>query len=130
VGHEYKDKYVSIKDIFKSIKGKFSKKISYKTYYSIITKFFEITIRDVVERSRQVVLPKKLGYLTLEEKLHTRAFHIRVDNHATKEKGETVFFKVPILNDYYKKLMWIRPPKYRHCKVLPLSYAKKIINKN
>ena len=105
------------------------KNIDYKLYYNIIKRFFEILIRDVVERDRQVYLPNQMGYVYLDEKPHTRAFHIRVDNKATKEAGETVFYKVPILDDFYKKLVWVRPTKYRNCKIMPLGYSKKLINK-
>ncbi len=130
MGHKYKDKYISIKDIYNNIKTIFYKNINYTLYYNIVKRFFEILIRDVVERDRKVYLPNQMGYVYLDEKLHKRAFHIRVDNKATKELGETVFYKVPILDDFYKKLVWVRPTKYRNCKILPLGYSKKIINKN
>ena len=144
MGHKYKDKYVSIRDVYKNIRGSFDKdvlyckkkkrkvrrSIDYEVYYSVIKRFFEILIRDVVERNRLVDLPSRMGHVCLDEKPHNRAFHVRVDNKATKEKGETVFYKVPILNDYYKKLVWVRPPKYGNCKILSLGYSKKIINNN
>jgi len=130
VGHKYKDKYKLIKDIYKHVKLVLYKKIDYTLYYSIIKRFFEILIRDVVERNHIVYLPNQMGYVYLDEKPHTRAFHIRVDNKATKEEGKTIFYKVPILDDFYKKLVWVRPTKYRNCKVMPLGYSKKLINKN
>ena len=130
MGYKYKDKYTSIKDIYKHVKLILYKNINYSLYYNIVKRFFEILIRDVVERGHQVYLPNQMGYIYLDEKLHKRAFHIRVDNEATKKTGETVFFKVPILDDYYKKLVWVRPTKYRNCKVLPLGYSKRLINKN
>ena len=130
MGHKYKNKYISIKDIYKHVKLILYRNIDYSLYYNIIKRFFEILIRDVVERDRQVYLPNQMGYVYLDERLHKRAFHIRVDNEATKEAGKTVFFKVPILDDYYKKLVWVRPTKYRNCKILPLGYSKKLINKN
>tara|TARA_R100000655_G_scaffold77245_5_gene116330 strand:- start:8291 stop:8725 length:435 start_codon:yes stop_codon:yes gene_type:complete len=144
VGHKYKDKYVSIRDIYEDIKSSFGKhilycnkrkkkvnrSIDYQIYYSIIKRFFEILIRDVVERNRLVDLPSKMGYVCLEEKPHDRAFHVRVDNRVTKEKGKTVFYKVPILDDFYKTLVWVRPSKYGNCKILSLGYSKKLINKN
>ena len=130
MGHKYKDKYISIKDIYNNIKTIFYKNINYTLYYNIVKRFFEILIRDVVERDRKVYLPNQMGYVYLDEKLHKSAFHIRVDNKATKELGETVFYKVPILDDFYKKLVWVRPTKYRNCKILPLGYSKKILNKN
>jgi|TARA_R100001510_G_scaffold29783_1_gene26415 hypothetical protein len=130
VGHKYKDKYISLKDIYNKIKLSFSEKINYKLYYKIIVKYLEILLRDAVQRNRKVALPNKMGYVSLEQKIQTRAFHYRVDNEATKQKGETVFYKVPILEDYYKKLVWSRPRKYRYCKLMALSHSKKIINNN
>tara|TARA_R110001632_G_C11249358_1_gene408660 strand:- start:364 stop:693 length:330 start_codon:yes stop_codon:yes gene_type:complete len=106
------------------------KNIDYSLYYNIIKRFFEILIRDVAERGRVVYLPNSMGYVYLDEKPHKRAFHIRVDNDATKEQGQTVYRKVPILDDFYKKLVWVRPTKYRNCKILPLGYSRNIINKN
>ena len=106
------------------------KNIDYKLYYNIIRRFFEILIRDVVERGHEVSLPNQMGYVYLDERPHKRAFHIRVDNEATKQAGETIFYKVPILDDFYKKLVWVRPTKYRNCKIMPLGYSRKIINKN
>ena len=130
MGHKYKSKYITLKEIYKNIKSMLYKNINYKFYYSIITRFFEILIRDVVERERRVSLPNKMGYVYLDERPHKRAFHYRVDNKATKEKGETVFLKIPILDDFYKKLIWRKTPKYRNCKIMPLRYSRNIINKN
>ena len=130
MGHKYKDKYVSLKDIYNKIKSSFYKKVDYKLYYKIITKYLEILLRDAVDRNHRVALPDKMGFISLEQKIQTRAFHYRVDNSATKEKGETVFYKVPIFDDYYKKLVWRRPRKYKRCKLMPLRYTKRIINNN
>jgi hypothetical protein len=121
---------MSIKTIYKHVKLMLYKNIDYSLYYNIIKRFFEILIRDIVERGHEVSLPNQMGYVYLDEKPHARAFHVRVDNEATKESGETVFYKVPILDDFYKKLVWVRPTKYRNCKILPLGYSKRIINKN
>ena len=130
MGLRYKNKYVSVKDIFRNVKNNISKTISYSTFYNIVKRFFEILIRDVVERNHKVYIPNQMGYIYLAEKPHKRAFHIRVDQKATKELGHLVRYKVPILDDFYKKLIWMRPNKYRHCKILPLGYSKRIINKN
>ena len=130
MGHKYKDKYTSIRSIYKNVKLILYKNIDYSLYYNIIRRFFEILIRDVVERGHEVSLPNQMGYVYLDEKPHKRAFHIRVDNEATKQAGETIFYKVPILDDFYKKLVWVRPTKYRNCKIMPLRYSRKIINKD
>ena len=130
MGHKYKDKYTSIKSIYKHVKLILYKNINYSLYYNIIKRYFEILIRDVVERGHEVSLPNQMGYVYLDERPHKRAFHIKVDNEATKQAGETIFYKVPILDDFYKKLVWVRPTKYRNCKIMPLRYSRKIINKD
>ena len=106
------------------------KNINYSLYYNIIKRYFEILIRDISQRDRSVFLPNQMGYVYLDERPHKRAFHIRTDVQASKEQGELVQYRVPILDDFYKKLVWVRPTKYRNCKILPLGYSKRIINKN
>ena len=61
----------------------------------------------------------------VDERPHVRAFHVRVDNEATKKEGKIVKYRIPILDDYYKKLIWVRPSKYKNCKIMPLQYTKK-----
>ena len=130
MSYKYKHKYASVKDIYKNIRSVLYKKINYSLYYNIIKKFFEILMRDVAVRDRKVYLPNQMGYIYLDEKPHKRAFHYRIDNEATKEAGKTVRYRVPILDDFYKKLIWVRPTKYRNCKIMPLGYSKRIINNN
>ena len=126
----YKNKYSSVRDLYKNVKTLLYKKINYSLYYNIIKRYCEILIRDTVDRDRQVSLPNNMGYVYLDERPHKRAFHFRVDNEASKLAGEIVKCKVPILDDFYKKLVWVRSPKYRYCKMMPLGYSKRIINKN
>ena len=61
MGHKYKDKYTSIRSIYKNIKVILYKNIDYSLYYNIIKRFFEILIRDVVERGHEVSLPNQMG---------------------------------------------------------------------
>ena len=130
MSHKYKDKYTSVRDLYKNIKSILYKNINYSLYYNIIKKFFEILIRDVAIRDRKVFLPNQMGYIYLDEKPHKRAFHYRIDNDASKQAGQIVRYRVPILDDFYKKLIWVRPTKYRNCKIMPLVYSKRIINNN
>ena len=129
MGLKYKDKYTSIRDIYKAVKNDIYKKIDYSLFYNILKRYVEILIRDTVERDREVSLPNNMGYVYIEEKPHKRAFHVRIDNEASKKAGYFVKYKVPILNDFYKKLIWARDPKYRNCKIMPLGYFRKQINK-
>ena len=64
MGHKYKDKYVSLKDIYNKIKSSFYKKVDYKLYYKIITKYLEILLRDAVDRNHRVALPDKMGFIS------------------------------------------------------------------
>ena len=90
MGHKYKDKYILSKAIYKHVKLILYKHIDYSLYYNIIKRFFQKLIRDIVDRDRIVFLPNKMGYVYLDEKPHKRAFHIRVDNEATKNEGKTI----------------------------------------
>ncbi len=140
---KYKDKYDTARDIYNNIKNLVSikgqwlkgqkkyrtKKLDYKTYYAVISRFFEILIRDVVLRNELIHLPCDLGYVYLDKKEHKRAFHYRVDINESNKKGKLVKYKVPILDDYYYKIVWKRPKKYSKCKIMPLGNFKKQINK-
>ncbi len=119
----YKDKYLTVKDVHDSS----SKKLPYTRFYKIVKRFFEILFRDVVQRLDLVHLPNKMGYIYLDKKEHKRAFHYRIDINKSNKKGEKVIYKVPILDDYYYKIVWVRPHKYRNCKIMPLTKVKEII---
>tara|TARA_R100000388_G_C7193606_1_gene134732 strand:+ start:109 stop:573 length:465 start_codon:yes stop_codon:yes gene_type:complete len=140
---KHKDKYENARDIYHkirndiTIKGEWLKgqkkyrrnKLDYKTYYAVISKFFEILIRDVVLKNELIHLPNDLGYVYLDKKEHKRAFHYRIDLNESNKKGKLVKYKVPILDDYYHKLVWVRPKKYSKCKIMPLGNFKKEISK-
>jgi hypothetical protein len=125
---KYKDKYANLKDIYKNINERLSKKITYTRYYKVISKFFEILFRDVIVRNDIVHLPNRMGYIYLDKKEHKRAFHYRIDLNESNKKGEKVIYKVPILDDYYHKIVWVRPGKYKNCKIMPLTKVKNLIN--
>ena len=125
---KYKDKYANLKDIYKNINERLSKKITYTRYYKIISKFFEILFRDVIVRNDIVHLPNRMGYIYLDKKEHKRAFHYRIDLNESNKRGEKVIYKVPILDDYYHKIVWVRPGKYKNCKIMPLTKVKNLIN--
>ena len=61
MGHKYKYKYISLKDIYKNIKKEIYKKIDYSTYYNILKCYLKLLIRDVVDRKREVSLPNNMG---------------------------------------------------------------------
>jgi len=140
---KHKDKYETARDIYNNIKKvvtvkgdwlkgqrKFrEKQLDYKTYYAVIKKFFEILARDLVQKNDLIHLPGDMGYLYLDKKHHRRAFHYRVDINESNAKGELIKYKVPILDDYYYKVVWKRPKKYSKCKIMPLGIFKEEIKK-
>ena len=86
-------------------------------------------IREVVGKLQLVHLPGNLGYIYLDKRPHKRPFHIRVDIEETNKKGKLVKYKVPILDDYYYKLVWNKSARLVGSKVLPLSIFKSEIKK-
>ena len=104
---KYKHKYVQVREMYKNVRDKLIKKIDYSTFYKIVKRYFEIVLRDLVVKEDKIYLPNKMGYVYLDKRKHKRAFHVRVDQKASKEKGELVKYKVPILDDFYHKLVWV-----------------------
>tara|TARA_R110002096_G_scaffold17667_7_gene61001 strand:- start:2064 stop:2486 length:423 start_codon:yes stop_codon:yes gene_type:complete len=83
-----------------------TKAIPYSLYFKIISKFFEILARDLVTRGQRIYLPLGMGFLEVRKKEQRHAFHIRKDNTESKAQGVPVRYKVPILEDYYHKVIW------------------------
>ena len=131
---DYKDKYVFLKDVFNNIKknikvrgSKRDKQLSYTEYRNIIKTYFDIIIEDVAVNRNKVKLPSRFGTVYIKKCKNKRPFHIRVDIAESERRGEVVKYKVPILENYYNKLVWLRPKKFKKCKVLPLYNFKSII---
>ncbi len=133
---KFKDKYFFLRDVYDKIKGTIKikgavrdRRISYREYRDIVSKYFDILIEEVAENRNRVQLPYKFGSVYIKKCKHRRAFHIRLDVNETAKRGEIVKYKVPILDDYYNKLVWIRPFRFCKCKMVPLSRFKNVINK-
>lgn len=132
ISKSYKNKYILLREIYDNINHnlKNGKKVmTYKVYYSIIKSFFNKLIKEVVTNMNLVHLPNGLGYVYLDKRPHNRAFHIRVDIEETNKTGELVKYKVPILDDYYHKLVWNKSARLVGSKILPLSIFKSEIKK-
>lgn len=132
INKSYKNKYILLREIYNNIKDNLKvgkKTMSYKIYYSIIKSFFNKLIKEVVTKMNLVHLPNRLGYIYLDKKPHNRAFHIRVDVEETNKTGKLVKYKVPILDDYYYKLVWNKSARLVGSKILPLSIFKSEIKK-
>ncbi len=128
----YKDKYKFIKDIYKPIRNELrinGKRITYSIYFKVITCFLENIIHEVAVEKNKFVLPFSLGKMYIKKEVHKRPFHIQIDIQESEKKGELVKYKVPIVDDFYNKLVWERPTTYKRYKILPLNKFKKLINK-
>ncbi len=128
----YKDKYTNLKDIYKPIRNELkhkNKRITYSTYFKIITKYFEYFIEHIAEKKEKAEMPYKLGKVYIKKELHKRPFHVRIDINESEKQGKIIKYKVPILNDYYNKLVWERLTKYKKYKILPLRKFKRLIDK-
>jgi|TARA_B100000073_G_C23520855_1_gene487810 hypothetical protein len=131
---KFKDKYVFLKDVFSKIKKNIKVKgtirdrqLSYTEYRSIVSKFFDVMIDEVASNREKARLPHRFGTIYVKKCKNKRPFHIRLDIAESERTGEVVKYKVPILENYYNKLVWLRPSKFKKCKVLPLSKFKKVI---
>ena len=131
---DYKDKYVFLKDVFNKIKKnikvkgrKRDRQLSYKEYRNVISTYFDILIDSIAVNREKVKMPNRFGTVYVKKSRNKRAFHIRVDIAESERVGEIVKYKVPILENYYNKLVWLRPKKFKKCKVLPLYKFKKVI---
>ena len=134
---KYKDKYVLLKDVFKNIrkeikvKGeKRDRQLSYTEYRGIVSEFFDTLIDEVARNRNKARLPNRFGTVYIKKCKNKRAFHIRLDIAESEKRCEVVKYKVPILDDFYHKLVWVRPKKYKTCKIVPLGIYRRLINRN
>tara|TARA_R100000935_G_C2840863_1_gene170880 strand:+ start:2035 stop:2454 length:420 start_codon:yes stop_codon:yes gene_type:complete len=127
---KYKNKYISLKQIYRTIRKEliFGKQLSYSMYYKIITTYLTEVIKQVAVDKEKFVLPKSLGKLYIKKMEHKRPFHVQIDINESERTGKIIRTKIPILTDYYNKLVWERPVKYKTYKVLPLRRFKSLIN--
>ena len=128
---KYKNKYVHLKDIYKQIKQNLrynNKRITYSTYFKVITKYLEFFIEKIAVNRKSIELPWTLGKVYIKKEVHKRPFHVRIDINESEKKGEIVKYKIPILTDYYNKLVWERSTRHKKYKILPLRKFKKLIN--
>tara|TARA_R100000458_G_C8272373_1_gene247199 strand:+ start:739 stop:1164 length:426 start_codon:yes stop_codon:yes gene_type:complete len=131
---DYKEKYTFLKDIYNNIKksikikgNKRERQLNYTEYRNIISEYFNILINEVAVEREKFKLANRLGTVYIKKCKNKRPFHIRVDIAESEKTGEIVKYKVPILDSYYNKLVWLRPKKFKKCKVLPLYKFKKLI---
>jgi len=131
---DFKNKYVFLKDVFNKIKkgikikgSKRDRQLSYTEYRNIVKTYFDIIIEDVAINRDRSRLPSRFGTIYVKKCKNRRPFHIRVDIVESERLGEIVKYKVPILDNYYNKLVWLRPKRFKKCKILPLTRFKKVI---
>tara|TARA_R100000231_G_scaffold137281_1_gene113461 strand:- start:1464 stop:1886 length:423 start_codon:yes stop_codon:yes gene_type:complete len=129
---KYKDKYRFIKDIYKPIRNELrinNKRITYSVYFKVMTCFLEELIKEIAVEKSKFTFPFNLGKIYIKKEIHKRPFHVQIDINESEKRGELVRYKVPILDDFYNKLVWERPTTYKRYKILPLNKFKKLINK-
>jgi len=102
--------------------------MSYSTYFNIIVLFLNEFIKQVAEEKEKIQMPKKMGQVYIKKELHKRPFHVQIDVNESEKQGKIIKYKVPILNDYYNKLVWERSSQYKRYKILPLKRFKELIN--
>jgi hypothetical protein len=133
---KYKNKYVSIKDIYNTLKAgirvkteRSDRMISYSEYYAIMEAFLDEVVDIVADKQEVFKMPLKMGQVYTKRLPHKRPFHVRIDHAKSKEEGNIILYKVPILDDEYTKLWWDRPYKFSKHKMLPLARFKEAIKK-
>ena len=88
-------------------------------------------IDNVAGNYRDAIVPRRHGqFARLFEEIDRVLKTPQTTDGYYKKAGNIVKYRVPILDDYYKKLIWTRPTVYRSCKLIPLRYTKEIINKH
>jgi len=129
--------YTTYRDIYKKVSKrvrleasgrKRTKSIPYSLFFRIVTKFFEILVRDLIVRRQKIYLPLGLGSLDVVKREHMRAFHIRKDMAESKIQGVPVRYKVPILNDFYYKVKWNKGKgELLKCKLYPAKKVRELL---
>lgn len=134
---KYKGKYTTIKDVYDSIRKDIKVKsdrggrmLDYGEYFSIIEAYLDEVIDVVVKEQEVFSFPKQLGKIHTKRLPHKRPFHIRLDHKESILTNKPVYYKVPILDDEYTKLVWDRPYKYGKYKILPLKRFKESIKQH
>ena len=67
---KYKDKYVSLKEIYRTIRKSLifnNRQMSYSSYFNIIISFLDELIKQVAEEKEKVQLPKKMGSIYIKK---------------------------------------------------------------
>ena len=103
--------------------------ISYSEYYAIMEAFLDEVVDIVADKQEVFKMPLKMGQVYTKRLPHKRPFHVRIDHAKSKEEGNIILYKVPILDDEYTKLWWDRPYKFSKHKMLPLARFKEAIKK-
>lgn len=118
MGFNYRDKYITSDDIYREIKDDID--LNEKEFKRLIKAFCKEFTEELVYNKKLVHIPNQMGYCYIKKTPHKRPFHVRVDWEEFERTGEIVKYKVPILDDYYYKLVWTRKGNMNKCKMMPL----------
>ena len=82
--------------------------IDYETYRSIITKYFQFLRDELIENSKNVKIPYRLGSIQIVKRRpkYYDNRSLRIDYHASKELNKLVFL-TNVHSDFYKyRCLW------------------------
>lgn len=82
--------------------------IDYTTYRKIITEYFQYLRDQIIEESKRVKLPYRMGSLQIIKKQpkHLDGRSLRIDYQATKEYGKLIYLLNEHSNGYKYRLYW------------------------
>ena len=84
--------------------------ITYKEFTKVIYAYFEIKFEELIKFGfeKDIELSLISGDFALRKYIQTRSFHLVKDSTESFKQGKTVKYKIPILDDYYTKILWQR----------------------
>lgn len=82
--------------------------VDYKVYKQILIDYFKFLRDEVIENSKEIRLPCRLGYLSIikkKPKTYTSG-SLRVDYHATKQYGKVIYHLNEHSDGYKYRAYW------------------------
>lgn len=113
--------YENYKDSLKLSNRKKNKRITYTEFKTVIHTYFEMVFEDLFRFGHETDIRTSLisGSFAIRKSLQKRTYHVLKDNEESKRQGRLVKYKVPILEDWFSRLLWItRNPVYGRLRVV------------
>lgn len=134
---DYYQFYLKQVDTLKSNQGIVKKNyiVDKGTFNDIISEFNELFVQKVLNDGLMIPLPHNFGYIGVKKQkvpFHAKN-RLKVDWEKKKETGMNVFFTNDHTNNYFYKIMWIRPkanfPSKNLYHYIPVRYFKRTLGK-